>query len=308
MRKRIALSAVSVGMLMACGPVSVDLGGGGQAGSAGSDTTGVGGGLATGGRGGAYPGGVGGTGGSPDQYCGDGVIQYPETCDDPSGVECPGDCGIESGIGGRFATGGVGGTGGSPDQFCGDGVVQYPEECDDPRGLEGTCTPDCLLRPDVGGAGGTYGRAGAGGTGGSPDQYCGDGVVQYPEECDDPRGVEGTCTPECRIRPDVGGTGGVGGAYGAAGSGGGYGTAGSGGAYAAGGSAGDLSCVAELVGATGDCADNDVLLGQAYERCMQLGRSLAGVRFNSPCDDYASRSIEIECCARADGAAGSSAE
>jgi hypothetical protein len=320
MRKRIALGAISMGLLVACGPVAVDLGGGvaGRAGSGGTEHG------ATGGVGGAYA--NGGARGE-DFICGDGIVQYPERCDDAQrGVECPLDCGIEE-------YGGTGGTGyaGAPGQVCGDGVIQYPEECDDARGLDPACGPDCRIRYEGGGGtGGSSGQAcgdgviqypeecddprgldpacgpdcriryeGGGGTGGSSGQVCGDGVIQYPEECDDPRGLDPLCMPDCRIR--VTGSGGTGGTFG--GAGGGYATGGTGGdpRAGAGGTSGDVTCVAEVVGATGECADNDVLLGQAYERCMQLGRSLASVRFDAPCDDYASRSIAIECCALVDG-------
>jgi cysteine-rich repeat protein len=248
MRKRIALGVVAMGLLVACGPAGVDLEGGAVDGVRdGTDRpTGVGGAHATAGtcgddvsvcgdgivqypeecddpRGfegdcapdcrirtnstGGYP--AGGRDGGSDQFCGDGVIQYPEECDDPRGFEgdCAPDCRIRTnGTGGYPA----GGRDGGSDQFCGDGVVQYPEQCDDPRGLDGACAPDCRIRTSGGGAtGGTDGYP-AGGRGGGSDQFCGDGVIQYPEECDDPRGLEGDCAPDCRIRSAGGGTGGTG--------------------------------------------------------------------------------------------------
>jgi hypothetical protein len=283
LRRRLAMGAVSTCLLLACGPVAVDLGGGvaAQGGSAGT-----GGSRATGGVGGAEVG--------RDQFCGDGIVQGPERCDDARmGIDCPLDCGLDESTGGTNGTGGrgYGGMGGS-DQFCGDGVVQYPEECDDPRGLNAECTPDCALRHS-----GTAG-IGMGGTGGSPDQFCGDGIIQYPEECDDPRGLEGSCTPDCRIRVNSGGEGGTG-------VGGAYAAGGRAGAYAAGGSESYQACSTELVLGSTECAANDELLGQAYERCTDLERSLTTVRFNAPCDGYASSSIEVECCDRAGGAGAS---
>jgi hypothetical protein len=275
MRNRVAIGAISTGLLLACGPVSVDLGGGvaGRGGSAGA-----GGSRATG--------GVGGGDAGRDQICGDGIVQEPERCDDARrGMDCPLDCGLGQSTGGT----GSGGMGGSADQFCGDGVIQYPEECDDPRGLEGSCTPDCALRHS-----GTAGT-GTGGTGGSSDQFCGDGVIQYPEECDDPRGFEGSCTPDCRIRVDTGGAGGTG-------VGGAYAAGGRAGASAMGGTEGDPACSTVLVLGSTECAPNDELLGQAYVRCAELERALTTVRFDAPCDDYASSSIEVECCDRAGGA------
>jgi cysteine-rich repeat protein len=294
MRKRIVLSAVSMGLLVACGPVAVDLGGGagGQAGSGGT-------GRSTGGVGGAYV--TGGTGGYPDQFCGDGVIQEPEECDDPRGLDpaCTPDCLIRydgGGGTGGYAAGGRGGTGGSPDQFCGDGVIQEPEECDDPRGLDPACTPDCLIRGgSTGGTGGGYGAGGtggvpAGGTGGtSSESICGNGVIDRGENCDDGNREDGDgCSSDC-LYVD-GGTGGS--PAGGRGGTGGTGATGN-------------ECSTEIVqGSDGECVDNDVLFGRAYERCEAYERALVGVRFTNPCGDYSSYSMEVDCCVRATEAGG----
>jgi cysteine-rich repeat protein len=276
MRRRIALSAVTIGVLVACGPHDVDLGGGsGGQGDAGED--GVGGSFQTGGVGGSYAGqyaaggtgaigSVGGSGGVAEQYCGDGVVQYPEECDDPTGLECPLDCRIDRGVGGTGAYGGSGGAGGT------------------------------------GAYGGVGGAVGVGG--GPAGGVCGDGIVNYEEWCDDGNNVDGDgCTAECRLEAGgVGGgpaTGGAGGIAGGFSTGGGPAAGGSGG-YAGGGPG---SCVTEVVVSPDGCADNDVLLGQGYERCQALRRSLTSVRFSAPCDDYASYAVEIDCCERT-GAAG----
>ena len=86
-------------------------------------------------------------------------------------------------------------------------------------------------------------------------------------------------------------------------------TGGVGGAYASGGmpsnagagGSGSNGCVTLGVDGGGECVDNDVLLGKAYERCTQVDRALTGVRFYSPCGDYGSYSIEIDCCLRPSG-------
>jgi cysteine-rich repeat protein len=210
MKYKIATGAVSMGLLLACGPVDVGLGGG-SGGEAARD-----------GVGGSYSGDTGGrnsTGGTdydglPEQFCGDGVIQYPEECDEPPGREttCAPDCRlrVDSGGVGGSSTGGTAGRGGS-EQFCGDGVVQYPEECDEPPGRETTCAPDCRLRSD----------AGTGGSGGGASEgICGDGVLDRGENCDDGnRADRDGCSSDCQyLDGGTGGTGtGVGGASGSAG-------------------------------------------------------------------------------------------
>jgi cysteine-rich repeat protein len=115
-------------------------------------------------------------------WCGDGVVNGAEQCDD--GVNdgtyrtCNPDC-----------------TG--PGPWCGDGIVQpeYGEECeptmpDDPyctaacRAPGRPCTDrDCIYVP-----------------------YCGDGILNGPEECDDGilDGSYGGCTPQCKLAPHCG--------------------------------------------------------------------------------------------------------
>jgi cysteine-rich repeat protein len=305
MRNRIALSVASIGVLIACGPVSVDLGGGhGDSGSGGTGYPGTGGGFSTGGTHGE------------EGYCGDGIVQYPEVCDDfGDETYCLPNCGLVGGAGGTGGNGGTGyagagGTGGSPDQYCGDGIVQYPEICDDP--YDPYCPYDCGL---VGGAGGTGGRDGTGGTagtyaiggtggsgyaGGPSVGLCGDGFLDFGEQCDDGNTEDGdACPSDCGIATGAGGTSGIAGAAGSYSIGGSAGYAGSGGMGGLG------FCATETVDGGGECADNDVLIGQAYERCMQLDRNLTNVYFISPCGDYGSFSILVDCCMRPyNGAAG----
>jgi cysteine-rich repeat protein len=269
MRSKIVLSAASIGFLIACGPISVDLGGG-----SGGSGTGEAGAQSTGGTGGSPYAGAGGgfaTGGTygEEGYCGDGVVQYPEACDDPLDLECPSDCGIVGGGGGTDgATGGTdgatGGTGGTDGATGGTG------------GTDG----------EIGGSGGTYGYAGSPGVG-----VCGDGVIDPGENCDDGNTVEDDgCSANCWYVE-----GGAGGTTGWPGSGGSAG-------------APNDSCVTEIVQApSGECSDNDVLFGRAYERCEALARDLVTVRFTNPCGEYSSYSMEIDCCDQATGAAGSSA-
>ena len=108
-------------------------------------------------------------------YCGDGILNGPELCDD--GVTdndgryggCNPDC--------------------TPAGFCGDGVVQPLDEvCDDGvnDGAYGGCSGDCQMR--------------------SP--YCGDGIVNGPEQCDEGLGGNlgdyGGCNPDCSLGPYCG--------------------------------------------------------------------------------------------------------
>lgn len=307
MRKRIALSAVTIGVLVACGPHDVDLGGGsGGQGAGGND--GVGGSFDTGGVGGSYTTGgayaTGGSGGAAEPNCSNGVVEYPEVCDDggePGG--CPDDCGLQRSTGGAGGTGGssAGGTGGTAEQYCGDGVVQFPEVCDDPG--DPRCPSDCGIGSGVGGTGAYGGSAGMAAVGGGPaGGVCGDGIVDLGEWCDDGNTVGGDgCSEDCRS--EAGGAGGGGGVGGSISTGGGPATGGYAG-YATGGTGGAAPCVTEVVISADGCADNDVLLGQGYERCQALRRSLTSVRFSAPCDDYTSYAVEIDCCERAGVAGG----
>jgi hypothetical protein len=52
-----------------------------------------------------------------------------------------------------------------------------------------------------------------------------------------------------------------------------------------------------VAAADGACADNDVLIGQCYERCAQNGATLRSIEFNDTCGEYTSVSMSVECCA-----------
>ncbi|HEX7597711.1 MAG TPA: DUF4215 domain-containing protein, partial [Polyangia bacterium] len=108
---------------------------------------------------------------TPPPECGDGVVQtdYGEECE-PSASDDP-DC--------TTACHKPGG--------CGDGKKQPSEECDDGalfnNGEYGTCAPGCILAP-----------------------HCGDGIKNGPEECDDGilDGSYGGCTAQCKLGPHCG--------------------------------------------------------------------------------------------------------
>jgi cysteine-rich repeat protein len=108
---------------------------------------------------------------TPAPRCGDRVVQtaYGEECEptmsnDPN---CTSACRLPGG--------------------CGDGIIEPPEQCDDGAqyntGDYGGCAPSCIYAP-----------------------HCGDGVVNGPEQCDDGvnDGSYGTCTPQCKLAPHCG--------------------------------------------------------------------------------------------------------
>lgn len=100
-----------------------------------------------------------------DHWCGNGVIEVGESCDDnnfESGDGCDACCQPES-----------------PPAICGNGNVEFPETCDDGNLVAGDgCDPACALEPAV----------------------CGDGIVEYPEACDDANTdpLDG-CSADCRV-------------------------------------------------------------------------------------------------------------
>ena len=103
---------------------------------------------------------------APGPYCGDGIVQDTEECDDGNnddGDGCSANCTIEP--------------------YCGDGVVDTGEECDDGNNVDGDgCSATCTVEP-----------------------YCGDGVVDSNEECDDGNNVDGDgCSANCTTEPFCG--------------------------------------------------------------------------------------------------------
>ncbi|HRX84215.1 MAG TPA: DUF4215 domain-containing protein [Phycisphaerae bacterium] len=99
-------------------------------------------------------------------YCGDGVLNPGEECDDGNnddGDGCAADCTLEP--------------------YCGDGHVDPGEECDDGNTADGDgCAADCTIEP-----------------------YCGDGHVDPGEECDDGNTADGDgCAADCTIEPYCG--------------------------------------------------------------------------------------------------------
>ncbi len=104
------------------------------------------------------------------ERCGDGVINGAEQCDD----------GAKNGTSGSKCT--------STCTFkCGNGLLDPGEDCDNGVALNtggyGMCTPQCTSGP-----------------------YCGDGVKNGPEQCDDGKndGTYGTCAPGCVWAPYCG--------------------------------------------------------------------------------------------------------
>ena len=136
----------------------------------------------------------------PTEFCGDGIVNGEEACDDGAEANdghyggCNEDCTLAS--------------------YCGDGVVNEEEACD--KGTEANiggyngCKADCTLDEhcgdgvkngseecDDGANNGTYGYCNALCTG--VGDYCGDGVKNGEEACDDGEnnGKYGYCNTEC---------------------------------------------------------------------------------------------------------------
>ncbi|MDZ4216723.1 MAG: DUF4215 domain-containing protein, partial [Candidatus Gracilibacteria bacterium] len=100
--------------------------------------------------------------------CGNGIIEFGETCDDGGiipGDGCDATCQIE------------------PPPLCGDGVLDVGEECDDGNILPGDgCDASCQIEP-----------------------FCGDGVVDPGEQCDDGNILPGDgCDGSCQVEAACG--------------------------------------------------------------------------------------------------------
>ena len=111
----------------------------------------------------------------PDPFCGDGVVNGGEACDDGNGAAgdgCEPDC--------------------TPTQsaVCGNGVVEGREECDDGNLVDGDgCDASCSQD-------------------GVTSDGCGNGIVEGSEECDDGNATPGDgCEPECTLTPEGGSSG-----------------------------------------------------------------------------------------------------
>jgi fibro-slime domain-containing protein len=165
-----------------CGPGStngtgVD-GDGGSSANSGSGGNGNGSGLS------------GGGGTVPVNFCGDGVLNAMDECDDANrigGDGCSSECKIEPGavcpVPGQPCTAGA--------AVCGDGVVSRTEACDEGAMRSGGCSEDCKMvtmgwqcrvpgKPCV--------------------PACGDGMVIETETCDPPSPGMG-CSPSCLTEP-----------------------------------------------------------------------------------------------------------
>ena len=141
-----------------------------------------------------------GLGCTPAPTCGDGIVQldYGEECepamsDDP---KCTDKCRNPGG--------------------CGDGKIQPPEECDDGalfnNGDYGGCAPSCIFAPHCGDGipngpeecdeGTAFNKGEYGGCTAQCKRaaYCGDHIINGPEECDDgdQNGQNGVCTDSCK--------------------------------------------------------------------------------------------------------------
>lgn len=154
----------------------------------------------------------------PGGVCGDGIVNGPEKCDDGKNTGLPGSCKPDC-------------SGYIPTPQCGDGTIQSPEQCDDGTGPSGnasatskcdlTCRFKCgngQLDPgeacDNGVNDGSYGTC-------TPScqlaGYCGDGIKNGPEQCDNGDANHGagnqavntaygsgTCTTQCTFAPFCG--------------------------------------------------------------------------------------------------------
>jgi len=104
-------------------------------------------------------------------YCGDGVTEGDEECDDGNEVDdddCSNECLVNT-----------------PDPYCGDGNLDFGEDCDDGNNDDGDgCSAVCEIE--------------------IPDPYCGDGNLDIGEDCDDNNNTDGDgCSAFCEIEEEV---------------------------------------------------------------------------------------------------------
>src|SRR6202142_16981 len=130
-------------------------------------------------------------------FCGDGIIEGSETCDDGNSVPgdgCSGVCQIEPGY--------TCPTPGLPCIYtvplkCGDGIIEGNEACDDGNIVDGDgCSSTCQVEPGysctVPGTPCVM----------TPMPRCGDGAVNSGEQCDDGNNASGDgCSATCQLEP-----------------------------------------------------------------------------------------------------------
>lgn len=129
----------------------------------------------------------------PLAVCGNGQVEYPEECDDGNvvaGDGCDPICGQESAV-------------------CGNSVLEYPEECDDGNSDAFDGCDACSLVPVCGNGTVTAPEECDDGSRTPGDgcdagcQYehtCGDGNLELGEECDDGNTLPGDgCSPDCKL-------------------------------------------------------------------------------------------------------------
>ena len=130
----------------------------------------------------------------PSGYCGDGIINSPEICDDKnaiSGDGCNKNCQIEYG----WNCIGVPSTCFKLPS-CGNGKREINEECDDGfRKPNDGCSPSCEIED------GYVCHEDKNGLSYCTIQgYCGDGIIKSPEICDDKNAISGDgCNKNCQI-------------------------------------------------------------------------------------------------------------
>jgi len=110
----------------------------------------------------------------PESYCGDGILDDGEACDDGNNTDsdgCSANCAIEPP------------PPPPPCSCCGDGTVNGSEQCDDGNHVDGDgCSSTCTIEEPP------------------PAPCCGDGTVDAGEECDDGNTMSGDgCSEACTI-------------------------------------------------------------------------------------------------------------